>query len=78
MGLLRLSNICYMHIYIYVNHMLQSAVETGQIQGPINKNKSKYNNLEKWNKYLSYDNEDILMMGVVLNKHMGRKNICII
>lgn len=44
----------------------------------INKHKNKDNHLEEWLKYIDKDNEDILMMGVVLNKDIGRSNIHII
>ena len=44
----------------------------------INNYKGDDNSLEKWNKYLSEESEDILMMGVVLNKNMGRSNIRIV
>ena len=41
-------------------------------------NKSLKNNFEKWDKYLDKNNEDILMIGVVLNKDIGRSNIHIV
>ena len=44
----------------------------------IEKNKSKKNNLENWNRYLDKNNEDILMIGIVLNKDIGRSNIHIV
>ena len=44
----------------------------------IDKHKNKNNSLEKWYKYLNKDSEDILMIGVVLNKDMGRSNIHIV
>ena len=40
--------------------------------------KDKENKLEDWIKYIDKNNEDILMMGVVLNKDIGRSNIQIV
>lgn len=44
----------------------------------IEKHKNKNNNLSEWIKYIDKDSEDILMMGVVLNKDIGRSNIQIV
>lgn len=44
----------------------------------IGKHKSKENNLAEWIKYIDKDSEDILMIGVVLNKDIGRSNIKIV
>lgn len=44
----------------------------------IEKHKTKDNNLAEWLKYIDKDSEDILMMGVVLNKDIGRSNIPIV
>lgn len=44
----------------------------------IEKHKSKENNLGEWTKYIDEDCEDILMIGVVLNKDIGRSNIQIV
>ena len=44
----------------------------------IEKHKNKDNKLEDWIKYIDKDNEDILMLGVVLNKDIGRSNIQIV
>lgn len=44
----------------------------------IEKHKSKENSLGEWIKYIDKDNEDILMIGVVLNKDIGRSNIQIV
>lgn len=44
----------------------------------IENHKSKDNNLDAWIKYIDKDNKDILMMGVVLNKDIGRSNIQIV
>ena len=44
----------------------------------IENHQNKDNNLEDWIKYIDKDSEDILMMGVVLNKDIGRSNIQIV
>lgn len=44
----------------------------------IQKHKSKQNKLNEWLKYIDKDNEDIFMIGVVLNKDIGRSNIQIV
>lgn len=44
----------------------------------IEKHKDEENHLEEWLKYIDKDNEDILMIGVVLNKDIGRSNIQIV
>lgn len=44
----------------------------------IEKHKSKENSLGEWMKYIDDDNEDILMIGIVLNQDIGRSNIQIV
>lgn len=44
----------------------------------IEKHKSNNNDLEKWLKYIDGNSKDIFMMGVVLNKDIGRSNISIV
>jgi hypothetical protein len=44
----------------------------------IENNKSGQNKIGDWLKYIECDNEDILMVGVVLNKSIGRSNIEIV
>ena len=44
----------------------------------IEKNKGEINNLDKWFKYLEKESEEILMVGIVLNKDIGRSNIKIV
>ena len=44
----------------------------------IEKHKRKDNNLKDWLQYIDKNNEDIFMIGIVLNKDMGRSNIKII
>lgn len=41
----------------------------------IEKNKNKSEEIEKWQNYLEQDSNDLLFMGVVLNKGTGRMNI---
>ena len=44
----------------------------------IEKHKNNENNLSEWIKYIDKNSEDILMIGVVLNKDIGRSNIQIV
>lgn len=44
----------------------------------IENHKGKENSLDEWIKYIDKDSEDILMIGVVLNKDIGRSNIQIV
>ena len=44
----------------------------------IEKHKKEKESLQEWIKYLDKDSEDILMVGVVLNKEIGRSNIQIV
>jgi hypothetical protein len=44
----------------------------------IENNKGENNHLADWLKYIQDENEDILMVGVVLNKNIGRSNIEIV
>lgn len=44
----------------------------------IEKKQNENNNLGQWLKYIEKNSKDIFMMGVVLNKDMGRSNIQIV
>ena len=44
----------------------------------IEKHKRNENSLEDWINFMDKDNEDILMIGIILNKEIGRSNIKIV
>ena len=79
-GMERFKNSVFLEIKDNVSDILENGTEIHFIDfiKYINLHKGDDNSLEKWNKYLSEDCEDILMMGVVLNKDMGRSNIRIV
>lgn len=79
-GMERYKNSVFLEIKDNASGILENGTEIHFIDfiKYINNHKGDDNNLEKWNKYLSEDSEDILMMGVVLNKDMGRSNIRIV
>lgn len=79
-GMERYKNSVFLEIKDNTSGILENGTEIHFIDfiKYINNHKGDDNNLEKWNKYLSEDSEDILMMGVVLNKDMGRSNIRIV
>ena len=79
-GMERYKNSVFLEIKDNITGILENGTEIHFIDfiKYINYHKSKKNNLEKWNKYIENDSEDILMIGVVLNKDMGRSNIHIV
>lgn len=79
-GMERYKNSVFLEIKDNASGILENGTEIHFIDfiKYINNHKGDDTNLEKWNKYLSEDSEDILMMGVVLNKDMGRSNIRIV
>lgn len=79
-GMERYKNSVFLEIKDNMSGILENGTEIHFIDfiKYINTHKEENNSLEKWNKYLSEDSEDILMMGVVLNKDMGRSNIRIV
>lgn len=79
-GMERYKNSVFLEIKDNASGILENGTEIHFIDfiKYINNYKGDENSLEKWNKYLDRDSEDILMMGVVLNKGMGRSNIRIV
>lgn len=79
-GMERYKNSVFLEIKDNTSKILENGTEVHFIDfiKYINNYKGDDNSLEKWNKYLSEESEDILMMGVVLNKNMGRSNIRIV
>ncbi len=79
-GMERYKNSVFLEIKDNASGILENGTEIHFIDfiKYINNHKGDDNHLEKWNKYIDKDSEDILMMGVVLNKDMGRSNIHIV
>ena len=79
-GMERYKNSVFLEIKDNATGILENGTEVHFIDfiKYINNHKGDDNSLDKWNKYLDKDCEDILMMGVILNKDMGRSNIRIV
>lgn len=79
-GMERYKNSVFLEIKDNVSGILENGTEVHFIDfiKYINNHKGDDNSLDKWNKYLDKNCEDILMMGVMLNKDMGRSNIRIV
>ena len=79
-GMKRYKNSVFLQIQKNDSEILKYGTEVHFIDFKkyIENNKNEENSLGEWLKYLKEDNEDILMVGVVLNKNVGRSNIEIV
>lgn len=79
-GMKRYKNSVFLQIQNNKSDILKYGTEIHfiDLKKYIENNKNDENKLEEWLKYMGEENEDILMIGVVLNKNIGRSNIEIV
>lgn len=76
-GMERYKNSVFLQIQNNKTDILKYGTEVHfiDLKNYVENNKNEQNKLGEWLKYLEENNNDILMIGVVLNKNIKRKNI---
>ena len=79
-GIERYKNSVFLEIKDNNEHILEHGTEIHFMDfiKYIQKNKSSENQLGQWLKYIEPNNDDIFMIGIVLNEDIGRSNIRIV